>query len=257
MNFLQAIFLSIVEGTTEFLPISSTGHLILASKLINISQTEFVKSFEIAIQLGAILAIVCLYFRTLIRNFEIWKRVVVAFVPSGIIGLLVYRWVKTYLLGNSDIVIVSLFAGGVAILVLEEIFKRLGNKKTRPIGKLSFGRSAIVGVIQAISIIPGVSRAMVSIFGGEAVGLSRQEAVQFSFLLAVPTMLAATGLDLAKTGFGFSGREYLILFVGFGGAFLSALVTVRGLMNFVKKHSFRPFAVYRIILALLFWSVYH
>src|SRR3990170_2958103 len=252
MGYVQAIILSFVEGVTEFLPISSTGHLILASKVLNIPQTEFVKSFEITIQLGAILAVVVLYWQTLVQRREIWKRVLVAFIPSGIIGFLLYRMVKMYLLGNANVVIASLFLGGIAMLILEEFVDRK-QKQKKSIENLSVIQSTTIGIIQSIAMIPGVSRAMATIFGGLGVGLTRKSAVEFSFLLAVPTMLAATTLDLIKTSVLFTGNDYALLFVGFVGAFISALITVKGLLNFVQKHSFKLFAVYRIILALIFW----
>ena len=255
MNYIQAIVLSFVEGVTEFLPISSTGHLILASKVLSIPQTEFVKSFEITIQLGAILAVVVLYSQTLVKNREIWKRVLVAFIPTGVLGFLVYQLVKTFLLGNVNVVIASLFLGGIAMLILEGFFDRK-QKQTKSIENLSAAQSTAIGIIQSIAMIPGVSRAMATIFGGLGVGLSRKSAVEFSFLLAVPTMLAATTLDLVKTSFLFTGREYLLLVIGFIGAFISALIAVKGLLNFVQKHSFKLFAVYRIILALFFWLIY-
>ncbi|OGD53781.1 hypothetical protein A3J78_02535 [Candidatus Beckwithbacteria bacterium RBG_13_35_6] len=180
MEYVQAIILSIIEGITEFLPISSTGHLILASKMLGIPQTEFVKSFEIAIQLGAILAVVFLYFQTIIKNLRIWRRILTAFLPTGIIGFLAYKFVKTYLLGNYNVVILSLFFGGIAILILEE-FLNGKNNKIKSIENLSFNRSAIIGVIQSVSIVPGVSRAMATIFGGLSVGLTRKSATEFSF----------------------------------------------------------------------------
>ncbi len=255
MNFIQAIILSIVEGITEFLPISSTGHLILTSKVLGIVQTEFVKSFEVIIQLGAILAVILLYFNTVVKNVKIWGRTLLAFIPTGIIGFFVYDFVKDSLLGNYNVVIFSLFFGGVAILVLEEFVSSKGSK-VESIEKLSPGRSVLVGVIQSVSMVPGVSRALATIFGGLAVGLDRKSATEFSFLLAVPTMLAASGFDLIKTGYLFSTEEYLVLAVGFFGAFISALLSIKFLINFVQKHSFKAFAIYRIILAIIFWIVY-
>ena len=254
MNIFQAITLSLVEGITEFLPVSSTGHLILASKLLHITQTEFVKSFEIAIQLGAIFAVVALYFKTLVRKFEIWKRILIAFIPTAIIGFVFYSLIKRFLLGNFDVVIFSLFFGGILMLILEKVFET--KKGTMSIEDLSPKKSAIVGIIQSVSMIPGVSRAAATIYGGLGVGLDRKKAVEFSFLLAVPTMFAATGMDLIKSGFQFGTDDFIILIIGFIGAFISAIVTVKYLINFVKKHSFRSFAIYRIILAVIFWLVF-
>jgi len=255
MEYTQAIFLSIIEGITEFLPVSSTGHLILASKLLHIPQTEFVKSFEITIQLGAILAVVFLYFKSVINSPETWKRVLVAFMPSGVIGLLAYKFIKTNFLGNLNMVIISLFVGGVAMFVLEELFKNQ-SRQAKLIKNLSLSESVTIGIAQTVSMIPGVSRAMATIFGGLGVGLSKKSATEFSFLLAIPTMLAATSFDLMKTRFLLDTKEYFILLIGFIGAFVSALVTVKGLLNFVQKHSFRVFAVYRIVLAFFFWLIY-
>ncbi|OGM29784.1 undecaprenyl-diphosphatase UppP [Candidatus Woesebacteria bacterium RIFCSPHIGHO2_01_FULL_41_10] len=255
MDYFQAIILSIVEGITEFLPISSTGHLILASKVLGIPQTEFVKSFEIAIQLGAILAVVFLYFQTLVKNLEVWKRILVAFLPTGIIGFFAYEFVKTHLLGNLDVVIFSLFFGGIAIFALEEFLSYKKNQH-KTIENLSYRHSILIGLFQSISIIPGVSRAMATIFGGRSVGLNRKSATEFSFLLAIPTMLVATLFDLAKTSFLFSNKEYALLLIGFVGAFISALITIKQLVNFIQKHSFKAFAYYRIILAAIFWLIY-
>ena len=254
MNVFQAVVLSLVEGITEFLPISSTGHLILASKLLNIPQTEFVKSFEIIIQFGAILAVVVLYFKTLIKKTEIIKRVLIAFFPTAVLGLIFYSFIKHYLIGNLFVVIASLFFGGILMLLFEKVFKT--KKGIKNIGNLSYKKSFVTGVIQSISMIPGVSRAAATIYGGLGVGLNRKSAVEFSFLLAVPTMFAATVLDLLKVGFTFSRGEYLILSIGFVGAFISAMITIKYLINYVKKHSFRIFAVYRIVLAAIFWFIF-
>ncbi len=256
MNYIQALLLSFVEGITEFLPISSTGHLILASKLLLIPQTEFVKSFEIIIQLGAILAVVVLYFKKVLKNTRIWSRITVAFIPTGIIGLILYKVIKKYLIGNLNVVIVSLLVGGVAMLIIEELFKKRNDSKTLKIENLGIAQSGAIGIAQALSVIPGVSRAMVTIFGGLGVGLSRENAVEFSFLLAVPTMAAATTLDLVKTRFHFTTQEYLVLSVGFIGAFISALLAIRYFIRFVQNHIFRLFAFYRIALAILFWMIY-
>lgn len=254
MNIPQAVFLSLVEGITEFLPISSTGHLILTSRLLSIPQTEFVKSFEIIIQFGAILAVVVLYFKTLIKKTEIVKRVLTAFLPTAVLGFIFYSFVKHFLIGNLFVVVISLFLGGILMLILEKAFEE--KKRIKTIEDLSIKRSFLTGIIQSLSMIPGVSRAAATIYGGLGVGLTRESAVEFSFLLAVPTMLAATALDLFKVGFLFSGEEYLILTIGFVGAFISAMLTVKYLINYVKKHSFRVFAVYRIALAVIFWLIF-
>lgn len=255
MNIVHSIILSIVEGLTEFLPISSTGHLILASDLLKISQTEFVKSFEIIIQLGAILAVVYLYFKKLISGIEIWKKLFVAFLPAGILGFIFFSFIKHYLIGNTVVVLVSLFLGGIALLILEHYYKE-NPKSLERTENISYKQALLIGVFQSVSMVPGVSRAAATIAGGMLVGLKRKTATEFSFLLAIPTMAAATGLDLLKAGFNFSASEYWILAVGFIGAFISALIAVKFLINFVKNHTFNSFAFYRIVLALVFLLFY-
>ena len=250
MDILQAIILSVVEGFTEFLPISSTGHLILASDLLKIVQTDFVKTFEISIQLGAILAVVFLYWKTLTANLKLWKKIVAAFIPSAVVGFIFYPFIKDILIGNTSVVLASLLLGGFALIVLEKY-----HKETKTSGKLeniSYKNALIIGLFQSVSVIPGVSRAAATIAGGMIAGLNRKAAVEFSFLLAIPTMLGATTLDLLKSGLTFSQNEAFLLVVGFIGAFITAFIAVKFLLSFVLKHTFVPFAVYRIILALLF-----
>jgi len=253
MNILQAVVLSIVEGITEFLPISSTGHLILVSKLLAISQSEFVKSFEIAIQLGAIAAVAWMYKNEIITNKKIWPKIILAFIPTAIIGLVFFKIIKTYLIGNVGITLAALAVGGVLLIFLEKIplFNSKTKKKTIP--DLSNRQSIIIGVAQSLSVIPGVSRAAATIVGALGMGLTREEAVKFSFLLAIPTMAAATGLDIIKTGWRFTGSEFAILGVGFVGAFVTALLTVKWLVEYVRKHNFAGFGVYRLLLAGVFW----
>lgn len=252
MNYLQTILLSIVEGITEFLPISSTGHLILASDLLKISQTEFQKSFEIIIQLGAILSVVVIYFQTLLRNRKIWEKVLVAFLPTGVLGFTLYKLIKHYLLGNTVVVLLSLFFGGIVLIILEKMHNE-EKSKLDDIEKISLKNAFLIGLFQSISMIPGVSRAAATIFGGLYLGLNRKTAVEFSFLLAVPTMLVATLLDLYKSHLGFTSYEYLLLALGFAGAFITAFVTVKYFLRFIQSHNFVPFGIYRIILAIAFW----
>lgn len=257
MNFLQAIILSVVEGVTEFLPISSTGHLILASNILRILQTDFVKSFEIIIQFGAILAIVFLYYKKFIKDLETWRRVLVAFIPTGILGFILYKIVKTYLLGNSMVVVVSLFLGGVGLIVIESHFAKkpkLGD--VRELRDVSYFQAIIIGVCQSLAMVPGVSRSAATIIGGMFLGMSRSAAVEFSFLLAVPTMMAATGLDLVKSSWGFSGSEWMILGIGFLGAFVTAVIAVRWFVGYVERHSFVSFGIYRIILAIVYFLLF-
>lgn len=252
MNYFEAIILAIVEGVTEFLPISSTGHLILTAQLLQIPQTEFVKSFEIFIQLGAICAIVFLYWRTLLQNVEVWKRIIVAFLPTAIAGFTLYQLVKDVLLGNTLITLSALFFGGIALIVLELMYKEKGHH-VDTIENMTHSHAFLIGLFQAISMIPGVSRAAATIIGGLFLGAKRKAAVEFSFLLAVPTMLAASGLDLFKSSLAFSGYEYTLLTVGFVGSFIVAIAAVKFFLRFIQNHTFIPFGMYRIILAVIFW----
>lgn len=251
MTIIQAIILSIVEGITEFLPISSTGHLILVSRLLNISQTDFVKSFEIFIQLGAILAVVVLYFQKIWNNKKSWGKIITAFIPTGILSLIFYNFVKNNLLGNPYVVVISLFLGGIAILILEKIIAKR-DASIHQIKDITYPKTIAIGTTQSLAMIPGVSRSLSTIFGGLLMGLNRSTATEFSFFLAIPTMFSATALDLIKSSYQFTTEQFLLLAVGFIFSFIFALLSVRFLINFVKKHSFRPFAYYRIILAIAF-----
>ena len=252
MNFFQVLILSVVEGITEFLPISSTGHLILVSDLFKIPQTEFQKSFEIIIQLGAIFAVIILYWRTILFKKEIWLKILTAFLPTAILGFTLYKIIKSYLLGNTWVTLSALFLGGIALIILEKIYKDDKNKLER-VDQLSFKQAFIIGLFQSVSMIPGVSRAAATIFGGLFSGLKRKEAVEFSFLLAIPTMFAATGLDLVKNSFSFTFDQWLLLIVGFIGAFITAIFAVKYFLRFIQKHTFTPFGIYRIILSLISW----
>ncbi len=226
MNVIQAIILSIVEGISEFLPISSTGHLILASSVLHIAQTEFVKSFEIFIQLGAILAVVVLYAKNVLSSKKILTRVFLAFLPTAVIGFALYKTIKQYLFDNPWVVVASLGLGGIALIAIELFYKR---KKTAVdnLEHISPKQATAIGVIQSLSIVPGVSRAAATIVGGHLTGLSREKAVDFSFLLAIPTMAAATGLDLVKSNvLSFSQTELYLLAVGFTAPFFTTFEVV-------------------------------
>ncbi len=252
MSFIHAIILSIVEGFTEFLPISSTGHMVLASKLLNIPQTEFVKSFEIIIQLGAILAVVILYWKTIWNNKKAWKPIIFAFIPTAIIGLTVYKILKSYLLGNEAITLYALLIGGI-IMIAVEFWFRSKEAKIDKIEDISVKNALIIGLFQSVSIIPGVSRAAATIIGAMLLKTKRKTAVEFSFLLAIPTMIAATGLDLVKTHFHFSTSEWGVLAVGLIGSFIVAIIAIKFFIKFIQTHTFIPFGIYRIILALIFF----
>lgn len=253
MELFKAIILGIVEGFTEFLPVSSTGHLILTSYLLDLKQTNFQKSFEIAIQLGAILSIVFLYWKYLFLKREVIKKIITAFIPTAIIGIIFYGIFKKYLL-NEGIVLSALFLGGI-FLIIFEIFHKEKEDATDEISNISYSKSFIIGLFQSIAIIPGVSRAAATIIGGLILGLKRKTIVEFSFLLAVPTMLAATAFDLARNINQFSFEQIDFLIVGFIFSFIVAVISVKWLLYFIKNHNFISFGIYRIILAILFWLI--
>ena len=253
MAILEAFILGIVEGFTEFLPVSSTGHLILTSHLLKLEQSDFLKSFEIAIQLGAILSVVVLYLKKFLLNLEVIKRVAVAFLPTTVIGFLLYGFIKNILLGSATVVLWSLFLGGIALIAFEFWYSKTALKINSSNSLLlSYRHCFFIGLFQAISIIPGVSRAGATILGGLWLGVPRKTIVEFSFLLALPTMAGATGLDLVKNWSSFSDGQFGILAVGFVVSFITAVLAIKFLLSFIQKHSFISFGVYRIILAIVF-----
>lgn len=250
MNFLEAILLGVVEGFTEFLPISSTAHLILTSQVLRIPESAFLSSFIIAIQLGAIASVVLVYWRRIIWDLETMKRVIVAFIPTALIGYVLYSLVKGYLLDNLNIIAWTLLIGGIILIVFEYWRKGTPSHET-PLSEMPYATALTLGCIQAIAIIPGVSRAGATIVGGMLLGLGRKEIVEFSFLLAIPTMLAATGYDLLKTGSSFAAHEWELLAVGFVVSFIAAYIGIRFLVRLVQTHSFSGFGWYRILLGAL------
>lgn len=257
MELWNAVVQGIVEGVTEFLPISSTAHLMLMADILGIPATNFQKSFEIIIQFGAICSVLALYWRSFL-NHAVLKKLLVAFIPTGVIGLLTYNVVKT-LLGDITLVLWTLLFGGVALIVFEYWYKRTRadapKEDTIPIAhrvsQISYGRCLAIGAFQAIALVPGVSRSAATIVGGLALGIPRMAIVEFSFLLAVPTMLAATSFDFLKNYSDFSRADFSALLVGFIVSFLVALFSIRFLLRFIKTHDFTPFGIYRVLVAAL------
>ena len=262
---LIALILGIVEGVTEFLPVSSTGHLILATELLGFDAEKWA-AFNVIIQLGAILAIVVLYWRTFWAVLEgmfkgnavSWRfvrNILIGFLPSAILGFVLINKIEA-LLGNAYIVAAALILGGVAILVIEKLVKR-----TDIVGVAEMPLKTVIGVglIQCLSMIPGVSRSGATIMGGLSLGVERRTAAEFSFFLAIPTMVGATTLELAKHHdeimAGAHGVGWGTIGVGFVVSFLVALVVVRGFVTYISRHGFAPFAWYRIVAgaAALVW----
>ncbi len=248
MTTIHTIILSIIEGITEFLPISSTGHMILAGELLGIPSTTFTKSFEIIIQLGAILAVVVLYAKTLLKNSDLIKKTLVAFLPTAILGLIFYKVIKTYLLDNVWVVIASLFIGGIVIIWFE---KKLSKQAPLEDSPLTYKKALIIGLAQSVAMIPGVSRSAATIVGGQLIGLSRRQIVEFSFILAIPTMAAATILDLYKNYHLFTSADFAQLSLGFTVSFIVAILAIKTFLKYIQKNNLTVFGWYRIALAII------
>ena len=251
MTTAQNIIISIVEGLTEFLPVSSTGHMIITEKLLNITEDDFSKVFTIAIQLGAILAVVVFYWKKFFnfKNWQFYAKIAVGVVPALILGFLFSKKIDA-LLESSTTVAVSLLVGGIVLLFVDKAFKNPTIDKEEDV---SFFKAIMIGIWQCIAMIPGVSRSAASIIGGMQQKLTRSAAAEFSFFLAVPTMLAATGYKLLKyykDYGGFSTNEIKQLAIGNLVAFIVALLAIKFFIGFLKKHGFKVWGYYRIIVGI-------
>ena len=269
LEILKAIFYGIVEGITEWLPVSSTGHLILLNQWMPLKVSEeFWEMFQVVVQLGAIGAVLVLFFRKLNpfstkktpvqkkTTWELWFRVVVAVLPSAVLGLLLDDWMDEHLY-NHVTVAITLILYGVVFLFLERF--RKGKATLRKPEELPYSTALFIGLFQCLSLIPGTSRSGATILGAMLLGLTRSAAAEFSFFLAIPTMLGASLLKAAKfilSGTAITGLEVGILLVGCVVSFVVSLMVIRGLMSYVKKHSFATFGLYRIVLGLGVLLVY-
>lgn len=249
MNIIDAIIIGIIEGLTEFLPVSSTGHMILASALLKLQNPEFLKTFEISIQIGAIFAIVFLYARRFLGNIMLYKKLLAAFIPTTIIGFLFYKIIKTYLF-NPVVVSVALIIGGIILILLDKKIINTMAKYT-DLEEISYRNAFFIGLFQGIAVVPGVSRAAATIIGGIFNGLNKKQATEFSFLLAVPTMVSATGYDLLKTPAQLAGFELVLLGIGLITAFISAWIAVKLFVWFIEQYGFAFFGYYRIVLGIV------
>jgi undecaprenyl-diphosphatase len=247
MTLLQVFILGIIEGITEFLPISSTAHLSLANHALGISETEFVKSFDIIIQLGAILSVVVLYWRKF-WNVDVLAKLAIAFIPTGIIGLTVYKVVKGYLLGNVPVMVATLMIGGVILILFDRRAVAVGDEID--FSEITYRRALLIGLFQSLAMIPGTSRSAATIIGGSLLGISRRTVVEFSFMLAVPTMLAASLYDLLKSHEAIA-TDVPALAIGFVVSFLTAIVAIKGFLAVINKRSFAAFGAYRIALGVV------
>jgi undecaprenyl-diphosphatase len=251
MTIFDAIILGTLEGLTEFLPISSTGHLIMASHLLGIEQTNAHKTFEVAIQLGSILAVLFLFVKRLLVDKMLWVKIILAFLPTAIFGFLFYKTIKA--LFGIETVAIMLVIGGIIFLIIEYFRRNHDDSKDKTIDDLSIKEALTIGLFQSFSMVPGTSRSGATMIGGLFAGLSRKSAAEFSFLLAIPTMFVATFYDLYKNRSEMIIDDYSLLAIGFITAFIVALVTVKAMMKFLTTHTFVAFGVYRIIIGLTFW----
>ncbi|MEY3682556.1 MAG: undecaprenyl-diphosphate phosphatase [Crocinitomicaceae bacterium] len=248
MTFLEAIILAIIEGLTEFLPISSTGHMIIASTMMGNAADDFVKLFTVAIQFGAILSVVVVYFQKFIQTFRFYLLLAAAFVPTGIIGLLAKKHIDA-LLENVTVVAWTLLLGGIVLLFVDRFFADNETQQTEK--SIDFKTAIIIGTIQSIAMVPGVSRSAATIIGGLSQKLTRKAAAEFSFFLAVPTMFAATlksMYDEKELLLQSGGREWGLLLVGNLVAFVVAYLAIKSFIAFLQKKGFRAFGWYRIVL---------
>ncbi|KRB53906.1 undecaprenyl-diphosphate phosphatase [Flavobacterium sp. Root186] len=251
MNTLQAIVLAIIEGITEFLPVSSTGHMIIASSFFGIAHEDFTKLFTIVIQLGAILSVVVLYFKRFFQTLDFYFKLLVAFIPAVVLGLLLSDFIDG-LLENPITVAVSLLIGGLILLKVDEWFNNPNTTETSQ--EITYLQAVKIGLFQCIAMIPGVSRSGASIVGGMSQKLSRTTAAEFSFFLAVPTMLGATVkkcYDYYKAGFELSHDQVNILIIGNIVAFIVALLAIKTFIGFLTKNGFKVFGYYRILAGII------
>jgi undecaprenyl-diphosphatase len=250
MTFVDVLILSVVEGLTEFIPVSSTGHLMIAGSWLGLPSSTFLSSFNIVIQLGAILAVLVLYGKKLLLNKNVLIRIGSAFVPTALIGFLLYKIIKTVFLVNVPLVAGALVVGGVLLLIFEYWYEE---KETDvdDIENISIRQAIYLGLFQALAVVPGVSRSGATIVGGMLLRLKRKTMVEFTFLLAIPTMMSASAYDLLKSGGEFSIENWQMLALGFGASFLVSLLSIKWFLAFVSKYTFSAFGVYRIVVGLL------
>ena len=265
IELLKAVFLGIVEGITEWLPISSTGHLILVNEFLNLRQSkDFIDMFNIVIQLGAILAVMVIYFKCLNPfqpgktarevqlTWQLWLKVVIACIPSAFFGLLLDDWMEAHL-SNFFVVAIMLVVYGIAFIWIEDRNRRVEPKVT-DLARMSYKTAFYIGLFQVLSIIPGTSRSGATILGGIIVGTSRSVAADFTFFLGIPTMFGYSGLKAVKyfiDGNTLTGGQVAILLVASVTAFVVSLFVIRFLMNYIKKHDFTVFGKYRIVLGII------
>ena len=258
MDIIQAMIFGIVEGITEFLPVSSTFHLIWTGRLLNLEQTEFLKLFEVFIQSGAILAVVFLYWKEILFNAHLFKKLVLSFIPTALIGFGLYKIIKGVFFESEITMVVIFILVGIAFLIIEYRIQKGTFDLKNDISKLTMKQAVLVGLFQALAVMPGVSRAGAVMIGMMFMGFKRSEAAKYSFMLAIPTIIAASVLDLIQMReVVMANTNYLpMLFVGSFVAFLSALVVVKYLIKFLQTNSLNIFGWYRVIIGIILLLVF-
>jgi undecaprenyl-diphosphatase len=255
MSIVEAIILAIVEGLTEFLPVSSTGHMIVASSLMGIADAPFTKTFTVAIQLGAIFSVVVLYWKRFFQSVDFYLKLFVAFLPAALIGFLFNDYIDQ-LLERVEVVAVTLILGGIVFLFVDRLFRKSEQQDPR---EVSYSTALKIGLFQCIAMVPGVSRSAATIIGGITQKLNKKTAAEFSFFLAVPTMAAATGYKLLKfyhAGTGFTANEITALVTGNAVAFVVALLAIKSFISFLTNNGFKIFGYYRIIAGVIILVLY-
>lgn len=242
MTYLAALILAVIEGITEFLPVSSTGHMIIASTFMGISENPLTKNFEIVIQLGAILSVLVIYWRKFLTSFQFYLKLGVAFLPAAIAGFILNDYIDC-LLSNIWVVIVSLFLGGIILIFVDKWFKNAGCTEEQ---EMTWFQGFKIGCFQCLAMVPGVSRSASTIIGGMVVGLNRKNAAEFSFFLAVPTMLGASAKKLMDSHKTIQADDALILLFGSLVAFIVALFAIKSFITFLQRYGFKWFGYYRI-----------
>ena len=284
IEILKAILFGIVEGVTEWLPVSSTGHIILLDEFIQLNASdEFKSMFDVVIQLGAILAVIVLFFRKLNpfafksktkeerkQTWVLWFKVIAAIIPSGVVGVLFDDWMDTHL-HNGIVVSVALIVYGIAFILVEQRnqqgkYLKTGKpqvKKVEDVHQITYKTALLIGLFQCLSLVPGTSRSGSTILGAIMLGVGRAAGAEFSFFMAIPTMLGASAIKLLKfllTGVGITSMEIAVLIVGCAVSFIVSLLVIKALMDYVRRHSFSVFGVYRIVLGIVvlaYFAVFH
>lgn len=247
---VKALFLGIIEGITEFLPISSTAHLILSSQLLKLPASDYWKFFTVFIQSGAILAVLTLYFHQ-IFNRKLFINLLLSFIPTAAIGLLFYKTIKNVFFESNWLIILTLISFGFIFVLVEDLIKKRKLKLRKELSELSHKEAVVVGIFQSLAIVPGVSRAGAVFLGGLLIGYRRTDVALYSFLIAVPTILAASFFDLIKTDSHLLLANWQLTLIGFVSAYLSALIVVRWFIGYLQEKDLRLFGYYRIILGLI------